>query len=161
MPLVYSNPKLFPKPLTRMRSSRTSTSCPPREPRSAPAPLARELAGRRLLEPGSLTRSASRPGLHRLHLRRLPVGPDAAVRTRSRRITSSASAKQRYKLAEYYDADGKVPDQWEMYDLGSDPLERVNLAYAGHTRSPEHERQYRRLRRKLARVERTRLQPLA
>ncbi len=27
--------------------------------------------------------------------------------------------EQRYKLARYYDADGKVPDQWEMYDLKS------------------------------------------
>jgi hypothetical protein len=53
-----------------------------------------------------------------------------------------------------------VPDQWEMYDLGTDPLERTNLAYKNHKRTPEHQRQFRRLRRKLARVERTRLQPL-
>ena len=68
--------------------------------------------------------------------------------------------EHRYKLARYYDADGNVPDQWEMYDLKTDPLERVNLAYKGHKRTPEQQRQYRRLRRKLARVERTRLQPL-
>jgi choline-sulfatase len=68
--------------------------------------------------------------------------------------------ERRYKLARYYDAAGKAPDQWEMYDLKSDPLERRNLAHKGHERSPEHERQYRRLRRRLARVERTRLQPL-
>ncbi len=37
--------------------------------------------------------------------------------------------EQRYKLARYYDAAGKVPDQWEMYDLKADPLERTNLAY--------------------------------
>jgi choline-sulfatase len=69
--------------------------------------------------------------------------------------------EHRYKLARYYDADGNVPDQWEMYDLKTDPLERVNLAYKGHKRTPEQQRQYRRLRRKLARVERTRLQPLS
>ena len=68
--------------------------------------------------------------------------------------------EQRYKLARYYDADGKAPDQWEMYDLASDPLERVNLAYKGHRRTPEVERQYVRLRRKLAQVVQTRLQPL-
>ena len=71
-----------------------------------------------------------------------------------------AIREQRWKLARYYDAAGKVPDQWEMYDLKTDPLERVNLAYKGHKRTPEQQREYRRLRRKLARVERTRLQPL-
>jgi arylsulfatase A-like enzyme len=68
--------------------------------------------------------------------------------------------ERRYKIARYYDAAGKVPDQWEMYDLERDPLERVNLAYKGHKRTPEQQRQYRRLRRKLARVEQRRLQPL-
>jgi arylsulfatase A-like enzyme len=69
--------------------------------------------------------------------------------------------ERRYKLARYYDADGDVPPQWEMYDLKTDPLERKNLAYKGYKRTREQQRQYRRLRRKLARVERTRLQPLS
>jgi choline-sulfatase len=69
--------------------------------------------------------------------------------------------EQRYKLARYYDANGKVPDQWEMYDLKKDPLERTNLAYKSYKRTPEQERQYKRLRAKLARVERTRLKPLS
>ncbi len=72
-----------------------------------------------------------------------------------------ALREQRWKIARYYDADGKVPDQWEMYDLQTDPLERVNLAYKHHKRTPAQEREYRRLRRKLARVQRTRLQPLS
>jgi hypothetical protein len=67
----------------------------------------------------------------------------------------------RYKLARCYDVEGKVPDQWEMYDLKTNPLERVNLAYGRHKRTPEQQRQYKRLRTKLARVERTRLQPLS
>jgi choline-sulfatase len=67
----------------------------------------------------------------------------------------------RWKLARYYDADGHVPPPWAMYDLDNDPLERVNLAYRGHHRTPEQEREYLRLRRKLARVEQTRLQPLS
>ena len=46
-----------------------------------------------------------------------------------------------------------MPDQWEMYDLKTDPLERKNLAYKDYKRTPEQERQYQRLRRKLARVE--------
>jgi hypothetical protein len=57
--------------------------------------------------------------------------------------------------------DACVPDQWELYDLQTDPLERVNLAYRGHRRTPTQQREYRRLRRKLARVEKTRLQPLS
>jgi hypothetical protein len=68
--------------------------------------------------------------------------------------------ERRYKIARYYDAAGKVPDQWEMYDLKADPLERVNLAHEGHRRTPSQDRQYARLRRKLRRVQRTRLQPL-
>ena len=48
-----------------------------------------------------------------------------------------------------------------MYDLKTDPLERRNLAYKGYERTSEQQRQYRRLRRKLAKVERTRLQPLS
>lgn len=69
--------------------------------------------------------------------------------------------EQRYKLARYYDSNGKVPDQWEMYDLKTDPLERVNIAYRQHKRTAEQQRQYKRLRGKLARVERTRLKPLS
>jgi hypothetical protein len=48
-----------------------------------------------------------------------------------------------------------------MYDLKTDPQERINLAYKGYKRTPKQEREYRRLRRKLARVEKTRLQPLS
>ena len=69
--------------------------------------------------------------------------------------------ERRYKLARYYDAAGKVPDQWEMYDLHRDPLERTNLAYKHHKRTPAQERQYKRLRVKLATVQRTRLAPLS
>ena len=68
--------------------------------------------------------------------------------------------ERRWKIAEYYDANGKVPSQWEMYDLKHDPLERNNLAHKGSKRTPAQERQYRRLQRKLARVKATRLRPL-
>jgi arylsulfatase A-like enzyme len=69
--------------------------------------------------------------------------------------------ERRYKIARYYDVAGKAPDQWEMYDLKADPLERVNLAHPGHKRTAAQDRQYKRLQHKLAYVEKTRLQPLA
>ena len=69
--------------------------------------------------------------------------------------------EQRWKISEYYDVNGRVPSQWEMYDLKRDPLERTNLAHAGYKRTPAQEKQYRRLRGKLARVKRQRLRPLS
>jgi choline-sulfatase len=69
--------------------------------------------------------------------------------------------EERWKLAKYFDVEGNEPPQWEMYDLKRDPLERINLAYGDHTRTPLQEREYKRLRRKLARVQKTRLRPLA
>jgi hypothetical protein len=68
--------------------------------------------------------------------------------------------ERRWKIAEYYDVKGRVPSQWEMYDLKSDPLERTNLAHTGYKRTPAQEKQYRRLQRKLARVKKHRLHPL-
>jgi choline-sulfatase len=65
--------------------------------------------------------------------------------------------ERRWKLAEYYDADGKAASQWEMYDLERDPLERVNLAWDGYTRTPEQEAEFVRLQAKLAEVRETRL----
>jgi choline-sulfatase len=68
----------------------------------------------------------------------------------------------RWKLAKYYDTS-KVkpkPPQWEMYDLKTDPLEQKNLAYEGHKRTPNQEKQLLRLKAKLAEVEKTRLKPL-
>jgi arylsulfatase A-like enzyme len=67
--------------------------------------------------------------------------------------------ERRWKLARYYDVHGKVGDQWEMYDLQRDPLERVNLAHRGFRRSPEQKAEYERLKRKLAHIEHTRLRP--
>ncbi len=66
----------------------------------------------------------------------------------------------RWKLAKYYDVKHRKPPQWEMYDLKTDPEETTNLAYPGYERSPAQEQQLQRLKRKLARVEKTRLKPL-
>jgi choline-sulfatase len=66
----------------------------------------------------------------------------------------------RYKLARYYDGDGIEPDQWEMYDLEHDPKERVNLAFPDQILTAEQSAARERLTAKLREVEATRLQPL-
>jgi arylsulfatase A-like enzyme len=68
---------------------------------------------------------------------------------------------QRWKLAEYYDASGVVPSEYEMYDLLNDPLETVNIAHRSYKRTPEQNRQYARMLKKLQTAKSTRLQPLA
>jgi arylsulfatase A-like enzyme len=68
--------------------------------------------------------------------------------------------EERWELAKYYDPAGKARVEWEMYDLKRDPLERKNLARRGYKRTPLQQKEYRRLRKKLARVEKTRLEPL-
>lgn len=68
--------------------------------------------------------------------------------------------ENRYKLAKYYDAKGVVPSDWEMYDLQTDPLERINLAYKLREQPRYVQLQFERLRQKLLNVEAKRLQPL-
>jgi hypothetical protein len=74
------------------------------------------------------------------------------------RIVSIREA--RYKLARYYDGDGVEPDQWEMYDLETDPDEQTNLVFPGPTLTAEQSAVRERLTAKLREVEATRLQPL-
>jgi choline-sulfatase len=69
--------------------------------------------------------------------------------------------EERYKLAKYYDANRSGgPYQWEMYDLETDPLESRNIAYEGHKRTKKQEKEFERLRKELAAVNKKRLQPL-
>ncbi len=68
--------------------------------------------------------------------------------------------EQRWKFAEYWDATGEVPSEYEMYDLLTDPLELRNLAHRSHRRTPEQKRQFKRLYTKLQTIKSTRLQPL-
>ncbi|HUN79591.1 MAG TPA: sulfatase-like hydrolase/transferase [Solirubrobacteraceae bacterium] len=69
--------------------------------------------------------------------------------------------ERRWKIARYYDAEGRRPPQWELYDLQRDPLERRNLGNPGTRLTRYQQSELRRLRARLAEVESTRLQPLA
>ena len=65
-----------------------------------------------------------------------------------------------WKIAKYYDPNRTKAPQWELYHPKKDPLETTNLAAPGYRRNRFEEQQYKRMRRKLAEVEATRLQPL-
>jgi arylsulfatase A-like enzyme len=65
--------------------------------------------------------------------------------------------EERFKLAEYYDVHHIAPSQWEMYDLVEDPLEACNIANGPRTR--RQQREFERLQAKLAEVKATRLRP--
>jgi choline-sulfatase len=70
--------------------------------------------------------------------------------------------EERYKLAKYYDAiNSETPCEWEMYDLETDPLETKNLAHHTYQRSSHEEREFLRLQAHLTEVQQTRLQPIA
>jgi choline-sulfatase len=160
VPLIYSNPKLFSQP----RKSNALVShvdfLPTlaslfAAPHSARADWQGVDYSRKILDPKSRSpqdyavftyddyQSGQKNGPY-------PKPPNHIVSLRERR----------WKLARYYDVHGGTAEEWEMYDLKSDPLERVNLAHRGFRRTSEQQAEYERLKRKLARVEKTRLRPL-
>lgn len=160
VPLVYSNPKLFPTPqssdaLVSHVDFLPTLASLAKAPKSARANWQGKDYSKLVLQPKTAkpvqdyvvftyddfqSGQASPP---------YPKPPNHIVSIR----------EGRWKLARYYDVS-KVkpkPPQWEMYDLKTDPLEKKNLAYEGYERSPREEAQFQRLKRKLARVEKTRL----
>ena len=72
----------------------------------------------------------------------------------------SSIREARWKLARYYDPLGVAKTEYEMYDLQRDPDEKKNLAAPRFRRNRLQEREYKRLKTKLARVEATRLGPI-
>jgi choline-sulfatase len=165
VPLVYSNPKLFPKPVeTDALVSHVDFLPTLASLAAAPASARADWQGvdysRLVLSPKSakpaqdyvvFTYDDFQSGQKHPPY---PKPPNHIVAIR----------EGRWKLAKYHDVPQtkrkKKPPQWEMYDLKTDPLETENLAHHGYERSPRQEAQFQRLKRKLARVEKTRLQPL-
>jgi choline-sulfatase len=160
VPLVYSNPKLFPKPqstdaLVSHVDFLPTLASLAKAPKSARADWQGVDYSQLVLRPKTAkpvqdyvvftyddfqSGQASPP---------YPKPPNHIVSIR----------EGRWKLARYYDVAKKnpKPPQWEMYDLKTDPLEQKNLAYEGYERSPREEAQFQRLKRRLSRVEKTRL----
>lgn len=68
--------------------------------------------------------------------------------------------EKRWKLAKYYDGDGEKAPQWEMYDLKKDPLERRNLAHRPARMTPKQRANFKRLKKRLAKIQKTTLAPL-
>jgi choline-sulfatase len=161
VPLVYSNPRLFPQP----RTSRAMVSHVDFLP---------TLAG---LFDAPKSARANWQGVDYSNVILDPDAPapqDYIVFTYDDYQSGQSSGpypeppnhivsirEERYKLAKYYDADH--PDagavQWEMYDLANDPLEIKNLAWTNYCRTPEEEAEFVRLQKQLAEVERVRLRP--
>ncbi|HEY2716319.1 MAG TPA: sulfatase-like hydrolase/transferase [Solirubrobacterales bacterium] len=177
VPLVYSNPKLFPRPYTSDALISHVDLLPTLASLAkAPKSARRDWAGvdysDLVLDPGGkgtaqdyvvFTYDDFQSGQKTPPY---PKPPNHIVSIR----------EQRWKLAKYHavevTVDKKtempvetrpeepVPPQWEMYDLKRDPNEEKNLAAPGFERTPLQEREFKRLRKKLAAVEKTRLHPL-
>ncbi len=160
VPLIYSNPRLYPKPLRSSALVSHVDFLPTLASLFGAPPAARS---------GWQGRDYSKLVLNRS---RAPV-QDYVVFTFDDFQAGQATGpyvqppqhivsirEQRWKLAEYFDPLRRVRSQWEMYDLKHDPNEVRNLARPGVRRTAAQEAQYTRLRAKLERVQATRLQPL-
>jgi len=164
VPLVYSNPKLFPKPLTTESLVSHVDFLPTLAslagaPKSARANWQGKDYSKLVLQPKTAkpvqdyvvftyddVQSGQKTGPY-------PKAPNHIVSIR----------EGRWKLAKYYAVEPKkpTPPQWEMYDLKTDPLEQHNIAHESAKRTPKQEEELRRLKKKLAKVEKTRLRPRA
>jgi choline-sulfatase len=161
VPLIYSNPRLFPRPRgTKAMVSHVdflptlaSLAAAPSSARSRwqgvdySKLVLRPATARPVQDYVVFTYDDYQSGQAK---RPYPKPPNHIVSIR----------EERWKLAKYYDPKGRKRPQWEMYDLKRDPLETENIAHKGFKRSETQEKQLLRLKRKLARVEKTRLHPL-
>jgi choline-sulfatase len=163
VPLVYSNPKLFPKPIKSTALVSHVDFVP------TMASLFRAPSSARADWQGvDYSSILKRPNQKGAEVQPYTVftfddwqsgqssGPYLAGATHI-----SAIRKKRFKLARYYDPTGNTADEWEMYDRKNDPLEQRNIAFPGTKRTKKEKKAYVQLRKQLEAVERTRLQPLA
>ena len=161
VPLIYSNPKLFPKPaVSRAMVSHVDFLPTLASLFDAPERARADWEGvdysAVVLHPGAEPPQDYIVFTYDDYQSGQPSGPYPEP---PNHIVSIREG--RYKLAKYYDADDPAgPWQWEMYDLATDPLETRNLADASWKRTPQQEAEFIRLQAQLAAVEQDRLQPL-
>ncbi|HLK69055.1 MAG TPA: sulfatase-like hydrolase/transferase [Bryobacteraceae bacterium] len=160
VPLIYSNPKLFPEPVSSEAMVSHVDFLPTLAslmdaPASARAPWQGVDYSPVVLDPSAEGRQKYIAFTYDDYQSGQPQGPYPGPRNHIISIR-----EERYKLAKYYDAaHPDLPYEWEMYDLANDPLETRNLGHERWDRNPEQERAFRRLQLELAEVERQRLQP--
>ena len=172
VPLVYSNPKLFPQPAENRRPRLPRRlSADPRQPGGAPKPARAQLAGVDYSEV-VLNPQPTGPGLRRLHLRRLPVGPGERPLPQTPNHVVSIR-ENRWKLAKYYDVEvaiegeaGRTTPRTETAPVGDvRPEDRPPRGSQPRLRrlrtDPAQDAQFKRLKKKLDKVQATRLKPLA
>jgi choline-sulfatase len=162
VPLVYSNPKLFPRPVTSNDLVSHVDFLPTLAslvgaPRSSRANWQGVDYSSVVLDPQTakppqdyivFTYDDYQSGQN---MPPYPKAPNHIISIRERR----------WKLAKYYDVNHDKQPQWEMYDLKHDPLETTNLAYPGFERNAVQQAQFERLKRKLEEVRKSRLHRLA
>ena len=160
VPLVYSNPQLFPKPVTSSALVSHVDFLPTLATLfDAPASARSAWQG---VDYSSIVMNPAAPAVQSYivftyddyqsgQMPPYPSPPNHIVSVR----------EARYKLAEYYDTTGTVASQWEMYDLKADPNEIHNLAAPGYVRNATQQAAYDQLLALLTKVKKTRLKPLA
>jgi len=144
VPLIVSNPKLYPQPKTTDSLASLIDVVPTLATiGGVPDPARYGLKGRDLT-PILLNPAASVQDV--LHFtyedNPFPVKGARCIR---------AITEPGWKYAVYYDPFGGAPVEYEMYDLARDPLELTNLAHAAH-RTPESDVERARLHQRLSDV---------
>jgi choline-sulfatase len=160
VPLVYSNPRLFPVPRSTQAMVSHVDFLPTLASIAGAPPAARaDWQGKDYSHLLANPRSKRRQHYVLFTYDDFQSGQKTGPYPKPPNHITSIR-ERRWKLAKYYDPDGKARTQWEMYDLKTDPLERKNLCAPGYKRTAAQQKQFERLKRKLARVQKKRLRPL-
>lgn len=160
VPMVYSNPKLFPKPRTESALVSHVDLLPTMAGLvDAPAKARAKWAGK---DYSKLVLGRSRKDVqdhvvftfddYQAGQKQGPYVPEP------QHIV--ALREKNWKIAKYYDPDRDAAPEWELYDLKNDPLEKNNLAGPHSKRNRRQENHFRRMRKKLAQARKRQLQPL-